>query len=49
MGRSKKHWSKEAHERHLARLKKAIIENGPDTSEIRKRNLNRITDDLPRY
>ncbi len=33
----------------LKQLKETIAKNSPDTSEVRRKNLNRITDDFPRY
>jgi len=45
----KKDWSKEAREKQFTRLMKNIDKNTLDINQVRKRNLARITEDLPRY
>lgn len=50
MGKGKKYWSKEAHERHAKRLLEQI--KNPDIFNSyanKKKNLEKITDDFPRY
>ena len=50
MGRGKKYWKKDSHERAYARLLEQI--NNPNmfnSYENKKKNLDKITDDFPRY
>ncbi len=49
MGCDKSHWSKKAHDNARKRLAKAVNNPSPDTSEVRKRNLEKIKEDMPRY
>ena len=46
----KKDWSKEAKERHAARfLKRLQDDNSFDSNANKQKNLDKITDDFPRY
>jgi hypothetical protein len=50
MGKGKKYWSKDSHERAYERLLEQI--NNPNkfnTYDNKKKNLAKITDDFPRY
>lgn len=50
MNNTKKYWSKESHARHLKKLLEQI--KNPDkfnTYANKKKNLDKIVDDLPRY
>ncbi len=50
MGKGKKYWKKEAHERAYKRLIEQI--NNPNmfnSYDNKKKNLDKITDDFPRY
>ena len=50
MGKGKKYWTKESHERAYERLLEQV--NNPNkfnTYDNKKKNLAKITDDFPRY
>lgn len=46
---TEKSTTEELTRRRVARLKRVIDRPGPDQSEVKRRNLDKITDDFKRY